>query len=57
MLEQGILAERESLSSQNSFFEGMGNGGQIILPVSGYSRRSKTSQIRVARRFILVYEL
>lgn len=57
MLEQGILAERESLSSQNSFFEGMGNGGQIILPVSGYSRGSKTSQIRVAHRFILVYEL
>lgn len=52
MLEWRLLAERESLSSQNSFFEIMGKEGQISFPVLGCARENKASQIIVACRFI-----
>lgn len=48
------MAERESLSRQNTFFEGVGKGGQISFPASGCSRGSKATQISVVYRFIPV---
>lgn len=52
MLERGLLAEKGSLSNQNSSFEIMDKEGQISFPVLGCIRENKTGHIGVAYRFI-----
>lgn len=46
-----LLAERQTLSGQKSFFEVMGTEGQISFPVLGCTRGNKARQISVLYRF------